>query len=48
MPAAYLAEPWMMSDEVQERAGCRIGCDYPAPIIDHAAARRDALDRYRV
>ena len=34
--------------EVQERARCRIGRDYPAPIVDHAQARRDALDRYRV
>ena len=48
VPAAYLGEPWTMPDEVQERAGCRIGRDYPAPIVDHAAARRDALDRYRV
>lgn len=48
VPAAYLAEPWTMPDEVQERAGCRIGRDYPAPIVDHAVARREALDRYRV
>jgi deoxyribodipyrimidine photo-lyase len=48
VPDDYLAEPWRMPDEVQERARCRIGSDYPAPIVDHAAARRDALDRYRV
>jgi deoxyribodipyrimidine photo-lyase len=48
VPDAYLAEPWTMPDEVQERAGCRIGRDYPAPIVDHAQARREALDRYRV
>jgi deoxyribodipyrimidine photolyase len=23
-----------------------IGRDYPAPVVDHAAARRRALDRY--
>jgi deoxyribodipyrimidine photo-lyase len=48
VPDAFLAEPWTMPQEVQERARCRIGRDYPAPIVDHAQARRDALDRYRV
>ena len=48
VPDDYLAEPWTMPPEVQERAGCRIGREYPAPIVDHAQARRDALDRYRV
>jgi deoxyribodipyrimidine photo-lyase len=48
VPDDYLAEPWTMPDEVQERAHCRIGRDYPLPIVDHAAARREALDRYRV
>ena len=32
----------------QERAGCRIGTDYPGPIVDHQQARQAALDRYRV
>jgi deoxyribodipyrimidine photo-lyase len=48
VPDAYLAEPWTMPPEIQERARCRIGRDYPAPIVDHAQARREALDRYRV
>lgn len=48
VPDEYLAEPWTMPPEVQERVGCRIGRDYPAPIVDHAQARREALDRYRV
>jgi deoxyribodipyrimidine photolyase len=25
-----------------------IGEDYPEPIVDHAEARREALERYRV
>jgi deoxyribodipyrimidine photo-lyase len=37
-----------MPDEVQREAGCRIGHDYPEPIVDHAVARREALERYRV
>jgi deoxyribodipyrimidine photo-lyase len=48
VPDDYLAEPWTMPPEVQERTGCRIGREYPAPIVDHAQARRDALDRYQV
>ena len=44
----YLAEPWRMPEDEQERAGCRIGQDYPGPIVDHKAARLAALDRYRV
>jgi deoxyribodipyrimidine photo-lyase len=48
VPDAYLAEPWTMPEEVQREAGCTIGRDYPPPIVDHAAARREALARYRV
>jgi deoxyribodipyrimidine photo-lyase len=48
VPGQYLREPWTMPAEVQEQAGCRIGHDYPEPIVDHAEARREALDRYRV
>lgn len=43
----YLAEPWLMPADEQRRAGCRIGEDYPAPIVDHQSARLDALARYR-
>jgi deoxyribodipyrimidine photo-lyase len=47
VPDEYLAEPWTMPGDVQERSGCVIGRDYPEPIVDHAEARRQALDRYR-
>jgi deoxyribodipyrimidine photo-lyase len=46
VPDQYLAEPWTMPESVQDDAGCVIGRDYPAPIVDHAQARREALDRY--
>ena len=39
VPARALAEPWTMSAAEQEAAGCRIGRDYPEPIVDHARAR---------
>jgi deoxyribodipyrimidine photo-lyase len=48
VPDRHLAEPWEMPEEVQREAGCVIGEDYPAPIVDHKRAREEALDRYRV
>jgi deoxyribodipyrimidine photo-lyase len=48
VPGRYLAEPWKMPLEVQEEVGCRIGEDYPEPIVDDARAREEALARYRV
>ena len=47
VPDEYLREPWTMPEQLQHELGCRIGKDYPAPIVDHAEARREALDRYR-
>ncbi|MEO6207451.1 MAG: deoxyribodipyrimidine photo-lyase [Candidatus Limnocylindrales bacterium] len=38
--------PWEMSDAEQAEAGCRIGLDYPAPIVDHGEARARALAVY--
>jgi deoxyribodipyrimidine photo-lyase len=46
VPDARLAEPWTMTDEEQRAAGCVIGRDYPAPIVDHAVERRRALELY--
>jgi deoxyribodipyrimidine photo-lyase len=46
VPDRFLREPWTMPEELQRAAGCRIGVDYPAPIVEHAEARRAALDRY--
>jgi deoxyribodipyrimidine photo-lyase len=47
VPWEYLSEPWRMPREVQRKAGCRIGRDYPAPIVDHQGARLAALARYQ-
>ena len=48
VPPRYLREPWTMPEEVQREIGFTIGEDYPAPIVDHARAREEALERYRV
>jgi deoxyribodipyrimidine photo-lyase len=47
VPDEYLAEPSGMPEAAQRAAGCVIGSDYPAPIVDRADARRQALERYR-
>ena len=43
VPSARVHAPWTMTAEEQAEARCRIGIDYPAPIVDHAAARERAL-----
>jgi deoxyribodipyrimidine photo-lyase len=47
VPLEKLAEPWTMSADEQAAAGCAIGRDYPAPIVDHQCERERALERYR-
>ncbi|MCX8114524.1 MAG: DNA photolyase family protein [Burkholderiaceae bacterium] len=38
--------PWRVPPERQKAAGCVVGVDYPAPIVDHAQARAKTLARY--
>ncbi len=45
VPDAFVFEPWTMPSTVQREAGCVLGCDYPAPIVDNAAAMRVARER---
>lgn len=45
VPAAWRHEPWRMDPGTQEACGCRIGADYPAPLVDVAAAAREARER---
>jgi deoxyribodipyrimidine photo-lyase len=47
VPDVYIHAPWEMPVEIQRQAGCLIGRDYPAPIVDHSLARQRALDAYR-
>jgi deoxyribodipyrimidine photo-lyase len=44
VPTKLIHEPHLMPQEEQERAGCRIGSEYPAPIVDHRQARQEYLD----
>jgi deoxyribodipyrimidine photo-lyase len=46
VPEKFLHEPWKMPPETQRASGCIIGETYPAPIVDHAAARKKTLALY--
>ncbi len=46
VPDEFLCEPWKMPTHLQAELGCVIGAQYPAPLVDHAAARRSAISRY--
>jgi deoxyribodipyrimidine photo-lyase len=48
VPDESLGEPATMPENLQREIGCVIGVDYPAPMVDHARAREDALERYRL
>ena len=45
VPLPYLAEPWKMDTTLQRMAGCSIGVDYPAPIVDDKVSVKAAKDR---
>jgi len=47
LPDDSIHEPWTLSEAEQRAAGCRIGCDYPERVVDHARERERALERYR-
>ena len=46
VPDNRIHEPWTMTQDEQATARCRIGVDYPAPIVEHRAARERALAAY--
>lgn len=45
VPAIWRHEPWRMDPATQAASGCRIDLDYPAPIVEVAAAARQARER---
>jgi deoxyribodipyrimidine photo-lyase len=42
----FIHAPWKMGAEEQQKAGCMLGRDYPLPVVDHALARAQTLERY--
>ena len=39
--------PWLATALEQQMAGCVIGRDYPAPVVDHVLAREATLERFK-
>ncbi|MEM9170971.1 MAG: FAD-binding domain-containing protein, partial [Pseudomonadota bacterium] len=46
LPKKYLQKPWEAPAAVLRDAGVVLGETYPEPIVDHASARRRALDAF--
>lgn len=46
VPAKYVHAPWEMPAADQRASGCRLGHDYPAPLVDHQQARARALSTF--
>lgn len=44
VPAKKIHEPHFMTCDEQNRYGCHIGGDYPAPVVDHRQARQEYLN----
>ncbi|MFN7900160.1 MAG: FAD-binding domain-containing protein [Synechococcaceae cyanobacterium] len=45
LPGVHCHEPWTIAPAGQERYGCRLGTDYPTPIVAVAEAARLARER---
>ncbi|WP_371170362.1 cryptochrome/photolyase family protein [Aliiroseovarius sp. 2305UL8-7] len=46
LPNRYVAAPWEAPDTALEAAGVVLGASYPEPMVEHAAARRAALEAF--
>ena len=47
LPAKHLHEPWNAPEKVLKEAGVKLGEDYPEPIVDLKASRKEALERFK-
>ncbi len=47
LPVRHIHAPWQAPAEVLSRAGVTHGTTYPFPVVEHAAARAEALAAYR-
>lgn len=46
LPNKYLGAPWGAPADVLDTAGIKLGRDYPKPMVDHRAARDQALEAF--
>lgn len=47
LPDKHIHAPWTLAAAEQKRLGVIVGVDYPAPIVDHAAQRLQALALFK-
>ena len=47
LPDKYIHTPWTLAVAEQKRLGVVVGVDYPAPIVDHATQRLQALALFK-
>ncbi len=47
IPNAYIHAPWTMPTDVQSRCCCRLGKEYPYPIVEHASVKERVLAAYQ-
>jgi deoxyribodipyrimidine photo-lyase len=47
VPTPFIHQPWTAPPHVLADAGVVLGKEYPGPIVDHATARRRALDAFQ-
>lgn len=47
LPARYIHCPWQASTAMLAESGVKLSANYPAPVVDLAASRRQALDLYQ-
>ncbi len=46
VPKKYIHEPWETPETVMEQSNCRLGVDYPYPVIEHRKGRERALEAF--
>ena len=47
LPDKLLHAPWTAPASLREYAGVDLGLTYPAPVVDHAEARAEALAAFK-
>lgn len=48
VPDKFIHAPWLMSADIQQQCGVKIGRDTPAPIVEHKRQRERALALFKV
>ena len=47
IPTKWVHEPWKAPLDVQKRAGCVVGKDYPKPMVDHKVMSKENIARMK-